>query len=289
LNYLQQIQRGIDYIEANLDDDIQLNQVARAADISQWHFQRIFKALSNETLKTYIRSRRLARSLEKLLVSKHKIIDIALSAGYETQESFTRAFKKMFNMTPNEFRKMGNKNLFLQKLQYDSEYLHHINQNISFVPEIVHQKQMQLVGLNTQFYSIDSEKNNIGEKLPPLWKAFLQRLPEINYTVSDKCYGVVQQCHSASDKLDYYAAIEVSQIDTLPASMVSIEIPASDYAYFTHKGEVKKIDHTVNYIYSNWLLQSGKHHTYGPDLEIYGSDYHPTSNQSVMHYAIPVK
>lgn len=135
MNYLKQVQTGINYIEANLDFDIALSQIAKEAGLSQWHFQRIFKALTNETLKTYIRSKRLANSLDKLLTTNLKIIDIAVSAGYESQESFTRAFKASFDLTPNEYRKLGDKSLFLKKIKFDSEYLLHINQNISLSPE----------------------------------------------------------------------------------------------------------------------------------------------------------
>lgn len=289
MSYLKQIQRGIDYIEVNLDFDITLAQVARAAGISQWHFQRIFKALSNETLKTYIRSRRLANSMDKLLDKKIRIIDIAISAGFESQTSFTRAFKKNFDMTPNEYRKSSNKSLFFKKAQFNTEYLKHINQNISLEPEIFHQNKRLLVGLKTCFYSIDSEKNNIAEKLPPLWGVFLSRMAEIKNIVPGVCYGVVKQTNEQTDQLEYYAAVEVSKLEPLPEYMVSLEIPASTYAKFTHKGEVKNINNTVNYIYSSWLLQSGKRHTYGADLEFYGTDYHPVSDKSVMHYAIPVK
>jgi AraC family transcriptional regulator len=289
LNYLHQIQMGIDYIEAHLDFDFTLGEVAKAAGISQWHFQRIFKALTNETLKTYIRSRRLAKALEKLLVTDARIIDIALEAGFDSQESFTRAFKKAFDMTPNEYRKLGEKSLFLKKVQFDSEYLQHINRNISLEPELYSQKKMLLVGLKTCFYSVDSEKNNIAEKLPPLWDAFLSRMNEIASVVSGMCYGVVQQTKEKTDQLEYYAAIEVSHLETLPEGMVSLEIPASTYAKFTHKGEARNLDNTVNYIYSSWLLRSGMRHTYGPDLEFYGPEFNPVSDTSVMHYAIPVK
>ena len=289
MNYLKQVQAGIDYIEAHLDFDITLAQVADAAGISTWHFQRIFKALTNETLKTYIRSRRFANSLEKLLTTQTRIIDIALSAGFESQESFTRAFKKTFAMTPNQYRKLGHKSLFLKKLQFGAEYLQHLHQNISLVPAIYTQKSMLLVGLQTCFYSVDSEKNNIAEKLPPLWDAFLQRMGEINNVVPGMCYGVVRQTEQQADQLEYYAAVEVDTRGTLPQGMACIELPAATYAKFTHKGNVKNINNTVNYIYSSWLLQSGLRHSYGADLEFYGADYHPLSDASVMHYAIPVK
>lgn len=288
MNYLKQVQRGIDYIEANLDFDIPLAQVAGAVGISQWHFQRIFKALTNETLKTYIRSRRLANSMGKLLDKKARIIDIAFSAGFESQESFTRAFKQTFDMTPNAYRQLGNKGLFLKKVQFDTEYLKHINQNVTLEPEIYKQKKMLLVGLKTCLYGVDSEKNNMAEKLPPLWDKFLSRMTEIKYTIQGICYGVVQQSNTNPEQLDYYAAVEVNRLETLPADMESVEIPASSYAKFTHTGKIHNINNTVNYIYSSWLLQSGMRHTYGADLEIYGAEYHPVSDKSVIHYAIPV-
>jgi AraC family transcriptional regulator len=283
-----QIQKAIDYIENNLDFDIPLAQVACAAGISQWHFQRIFRALTNETLKAYIRSRRLANSLDKLSSTDNRIIDIAISAGFESQESFTRAFKKNFTMTPNDYRKLGNKHLFLKKVQLDQEYLLHINSNISLTPEIALREKTQLVGMKTCFYGVDSEKNNLAEKLPSLWDNFLERSSEIADIIPDIGYGVIQQSSHKNEQLDYYAALEVNQVMTIPDNMTSIEIPSATYATFSHRGKVENINNTVNYIYSNWLLQSGMRHTYGPDLEIYGPDYHPTSEQSLIHYAIPV-
>lgn len=293
MDYLEQVQRGIDFIETNLDNDISLSQVANAAAISQWHFQRIFKALTNETLKTYIRSRRMANALDKLLSTDLRIIDIAVSAGFESQESFTRAFKQAFTMTPNQYRQLGDNSLFLKKIQFDSSYLEHIKQSVSLEPEIYQQDAMQLVGMNTLFYSVDSEKNNIAEQLPPLWDVFLKRMNEIKHSVGCTGYGVIQQTKEQTDQLEYYAALEVSQLGEIPEGMVSIEIPTATYAKFTHKGAVKNLDNTVNYIYSSWLLQSSKQsnyqHSYGADIEIYGADYHPVSDESVIHYAIPVR
>ncbi len=58
---------------------------------------------------------------------------------------------------------------------------------------------------------------------------------------------------------------------------------------FDHKGLATKLDISVNYIYSNWLTQSDQRHTYGADLEFYGEGYHPTSDASVIGYAIPIE
>jgi AraC family transcriptional regulator len=99
--YLERIQRGVDYVETRLDEEIALSSVAKEAGISQWHFQRIFKALTGETLKTYIRSRRLAGSLDRLLTTDLRVLDIALLAGFESQEAFARAFAGASPSTPS--------------------------------------------------------------------------------------------------------------------------------------------------------------------------------------------
>ena len=287
--YLERIQRGVDYVESRLGEDVELSSVARAAGISQWHFQRIFKALTGETLKAYLRSRRLAGSLDRLLTTKLRILDIALIAGFESQEAFARAFKKAFGITPQQYRVAANRGLFLKKPQFDLEYLRHIHENVSLTPELYLQRRMTLVGMRTLFFSVDSDKNNIGDRLPPLWQAFLPRLGEIEHTVAGRCYGVVRQEGPDSERLEYHAAIEVTQVDALPKGMVSVEIPEATYAKFAHRGMAEKIDHTVSYAYSTWLAQSGQRHTYGADLEIYGDEYHPTSRDSVLYYAIPTE
>src|SRR5436190_3700376 len=98
MNYLDQIQRGVDYIETNLELPIAIDAVAREAGMSQWHFQRMFRGLTGDTVKAYIRSRRLGQALGFLLNSDKRIIDIAMEADFESQESFTRAFKAAFDV-----------------------------------------------------------------------------------------------------------------------------------------------------------------------------------------------
>ncbi|MDR7378877.1 AraC family transcriptional regulator [Rhodoferax ferrireducens] len=286
--YLQRVQRGIDFIEAHLQTEIDAHAVAEAAGLSQWHFQRIFKALTNETLKTYIRSRRFAKALDQLLHSQLPILDIALASGFETQASFTRAFKTCFHITPNHYRRFGHRTQFVKKLHIDENYMRHLHSNVSLAPEVCAQEPMRLVGMRTQFFGVDSEKNNLGKRLPPLWAAFISRLGEVPHTVPGTCYGVVNALRPLGDELEYHAAIAVTKIGALPSGMVSLEIDGATYARFCHRGFAHAIDHTVNYIYSNWMAASGREHTSGPDLEIYGAGFDPSSASSVMHYAVPV-
>lgn len=286
--YLERIQRGADYIEAHLDQDIALADIAKHAGVSQWHFQRLFRALTGETLKGYVRGRRLAASLERLLETDLRILDIALMAGFESQEAFARAFKQAIGITPQQYRAARDKALILKKPRLDAAYLEQLSRNAALVPQIYDQPRLLLVGLRTLFYSVDSEKNNIGELLPPLWQAFLSRLPDIAGRIPGVCYGVVRQERADSERLEYHAAIAVSSFDAVPEGLVTLEVPAGTYARFEHRGPARLVDHTVSYAYAGWLPQSGRRHTYAPDLEIYGAGYHATRDDSVLHYAIPI-
>lgn len=288
MNYLHQVEKALDYIEAHLDADISLEQVAKQACISQWHFARIFKALTNETLKSYIRSRRLSNALNKLLSTNDRIIEIAMDAGFASQESFSRAFKKLFDLTPHEARLLGKKNMAVQKIKFDGDYLRHINSGISLQPEIFAQPVLKFIGMKTEFYSVDSEKNNIAEKLPPLWAAFLAQVEQVKHVIAGNMYGIIMQTSDNTDLLEYYAAVPVSQISDVPSGMVAGEVAASNYAKFKHNGAFDSLNNSVNYIYSSWLFESGHRHNYGADLEIYGSEYTPDSENSVIYYAIPI-
>lgn len=289
MNYLEKVQHGVDYIEANLDSHFELSDVSNAACMSQWHFQRIFKALTNETLKAYIRSRRIANSLEPLLRSDKNILDIAISAGFESHESFTRAFQKMFDLSPNDYRKRAKSSLILRKPQFDIRYLENLMSNISLEPTIYTTEERKFVGMQTNIIGYESEKNNIADKLGPLWNEFIPHADSINHKVLGTYYGVISQTEKG--QLSYMACIEVKEISNIPNNMVAMTLPSQQYAEFEHTGlvDVNSLNNTVNYIYSSWLLRSNMRHTFAPDIEIYGPDFKMNSSDSLIYYAIPVE
>lgn len=288
MNYLGQIQRGIDFVEAHLEDDIDCAAVARHARVSRWHFQRMFKALTNETLHDYIRGRRLSNSLNALEQAQRPILDIALAAGYESQAAFTRAFKHAFGLTPARYRALGKRTEFVRKLRIDDAYLGHIHSQVTLEPEWIEMPRLMLTGLRTSFFGVDSDKSNIGEKLPPLWDAFLMRSHEIANAVTDPYYGVVIPT-PGEERLDYIAGLATTGPVAKPAGMDSVTVRAATYALFTHRGLPRELNRTINYIYASWLPASRMRHTYGADLEFYGPDYIPDSPASIIRYAIPVR
>lgn len=108
MDWITGIQRAIDYTEAHLNDNIDYEAVANEAYSSSFHFQRVFGILCGFSLGDYIRMRRLSLAAEELRRTDDKIIDIALDYGYDTPESFSRAFTRFHGITPTEARHGGN-------------------------------------------------------------------------------------------------------------------------------------------------------------------------------------
>src|SRR5690606_32517763 len=126
-----------------------------------------------------------------------------LEAGFKSQEAFTRAFKEAFDMTPHECRQVGHKNRFPKKVEFSPEYLRDICHNIAPIPEMTRRPTRIMVGLRTRFFGSDSEKNNIAERLPPLWEAFMSRIASIPDRVPGVCYGIIEQTDDDSEVLEY--------------------------------------------------------------------------------------
>ena len=112
MNWIQGIQRAIDYVEANITEELDFDDVARQAFSSPFHFQRVFSMLCVFSLGDYIRMRRLSLAGEELSRGNAKIIEIALKYGYDTPESFSRAFTRFHGIAPSEARRGGKVRIF---------------------------------------------------------------------------------------------------------------------------------------------------------------------------------
>ncbi len=104
MNYYERIQKSIEYIETNIENEIDLNQAAREAFMLQSNYYRMFFALVGFTVKEYIRQRRISLAASELLDSDNKVMDIAIKYDFESQDSFSRAFKRITGFLPSQFR-----------------------------------------------------------------------------------------------------------------------------------------------------------------------------------------
>ncbi|MCD2349042.1 MULTISPECIES: helix-turn-helix transcriptional regulator [Clostridium] len=114
MDYSSEVQKAIDSIENNLYDDIKLYDIAKKSHLSEFYFHRLFHKVTGETVMGYVRKRRLSKAAYDLKNTELTVLDIAVRYQFSCGESFTRAFKKMYEITPYEYRK-SNKVINLYK------------------------------------------------------------------------------------------------------------------------------------------------------------------------------
>lgn len=134
----------IEWIEINLEKRPTLDDVAKISGYSKWHLQRKFKSIVGLQLASYIRGRVLTRAAVALRISRRPIIEISDELGFDSQQTFTRTFKKRFGVTPNSFRQMD---------QWDVQgMLPRFNFYENYTPEIkrVSLPAQELVGFTRQ-------------------------------------------------------------------------------------------------------------------------------------------
>ena len=118
---LLSITRIVDYIEAHLEDSLDLDSIANEAGYSKYHLHRMFTSIVGFTIHSYVQRRRMTEAARLLIFTERTIMDIALFAGYETQQSFSTAFKALFKLSPQIFRKQRNFFPYQLKFAVDGE------------------------------------------------------------------------------------------------------------------------------------------------------------------------
>lgn len=288
VKYSDKFQAAVDYIESNLDQDISGSRVAEAVGYSKYHFHRIFLASMGESVAEYIRRRRLNRALYFLQNSDKSILEIALDSKFDSQESFTRAFKKMYGDTPGRFRKEKLSTSIITEPSFSLELLEHLKEGITMEPTFKDRKDELAVGVGGSF------KEGDFQEISNLWKQFDNRMHEIENVKEGYSFGVCMESHpeievEAGDGFVYFAALPVLEVSTIPRGMHVITIPANRYAVFTHSGPIDKIGHTVKYIWGTWIPRNSEIIKKGPDFELYDNRFDVEKLAGEVDIYVPVR
>ncbi len=108
-NFLVGIQNALEYMEKNITEDVKIQDIAKRAYMSEFHFQHLFTALCGISVGEYIRKRKMALAGKELSKGTVKVIDVALKYGYDSPDSFTRAFQRFHDITPSQAKEAGAK------------------------------------------------------------------------------------------------------------------------------------------------------------------------------------
>lgn len=103
------------WIDQNLDKTLSIDEVAAKSGYSKWHLQRMFRTVTKQTLGGYIRERRLTLAAEALRQTQRPIFDIAMQYGYDSQQTFSRVFRRQFSQTPTDYRHSMRRQAMIQR------------------------------------------------------------------------------------------------------------------------------------------------------------------------------
>lgn len=283
MDWLDKMNKALEYIEDNLDGKIDYEIVAQKACCSSYNFQRMFSFITDVTLAEYIRRRRLTKAALDLIKEDSKIIDIALKYGYESQTAFTRAFQNLHDVTPREAIKEGIKLKSYPKISFQI--------SIKGVEEMNYRiekgEPMRIIGLSKTF-NMKNGENFI--EIPKMWS----NEGEILYKdvssgkLKRKGSAVYGICYNfTKETLDYLIGVESE--DKLDDGYTEITVPELTWVKFECRGPLPDSQQNVwKRIFTEWLPNSGYEHDNGPEIEWYSGE-DPNSETYLSEIWIPIK
>ena len=274
------IQRALDYIESHLTDgELDYGDIARQAACSSFYFQRIFGALCGMSLGEYIRARRLTLAGRELAAGGAKVLDTALKYGYESPESFSRAFARFHGVTPSEARRDGSRLRSFSPLSVRLT----LKGGTIMDYKIVDKPGFTLLEKVERHTIADRENLNT---IPDFWTRAQadETIEKLLALASDKTcvLGVCYGNRPTDDKtFDYAIAVHVDTETPVPEGFRRTAIPARTWAVFDCAGPMPDaIQALWHRIITEFFPGSAYEPTYELDMEAYpdgdmtAPDYH---------------
>lgn len=276
MEYIKHLITSIEYIENNLDSNITIADCANKAGYSLFYYCRIFQMTTNISVMEYIRKRRLTKIAKELFNTDKKINEIYHYWGFNSHENFIRAFKKMFGITPREYRKAKSSLNLYHKIDLAKIKLPDFNDIFFVKPKIINKPSIKFAGYDLISKEI---KININTNAPKMWNRYHalnlgDTIP--NCVNKNERYDIGLMVPS-KEFLKYFIGVEVDSYDNMPNNIIKITIPATTYAVFsTPKSDtfsfVKTIHRTWHFIYQQWFPDSVYTHNGTYEFETYCED-----------------
>lgn len=260
MDWITAIEDAIRFIEGNITEELTVGMIAAEVNISAFYFQKGFSMLCGYTVSEYIRMRRLSLAGSELLSTDIKVIDLAVKYGYDSPDSFTKAFTRFHGCTPTDVRRSGaNLKSFAPlhiKLILDGgtvmEY------------RIERKPAFKVMGISKQF-SYESANQDI----PKFWdEAFVMAAPKPVLGT----YGVCFDEKMTGDRFRYMIADDYAAESAERMKLDVHDIPAHSWAVFPCRGPMPFSIQEVNRrIFSEWLPASGYEIAEGYNIENYSN------------------
>ncbi len=270
------------YIEAHRDEPMTVAELAAVAGFSPYHFSRLFTARFGTSVMGYVRDCRLqAAALRLTGDNPPALVELAFDCGFESQEAFTRAFRRRYGVPPGQFQRDALKIQPMERPKPMSGKAH-----VEMLPDLVKRPPFSVAGVGALF----TEDNKSG--IPGLWPRLIRVLPMAGQADA-RTYGVCKMVDKQEGCLRYIAGVEVTGDAPLPDGFEKIALDAHSYAVFrlTLDGTMlhPQMQAAMPKIWGEMLPKSGLKTVPSPDFELYPSDFEPNRKGAYVDMYIAVE
>lgn len=279
--YYESLNRAISFVEQNLDKKIVLQEIAREALLSEFHFHRIFKLLTGETVKEFLSRLKIERAAIRIKHTQDDIGQIALENGYENHETFTRAFKRYFGQTPQAYRESIQTTVAGKQQQYKHTQLADLQVDlptVRYLPDL-HLAYIRHIGAYDKVASSFQRLmwwalSHWALKLSPTTLGIVHDNPEL----------------TAENHIRFDACVLLSKAMKPKGEIGYKHIQGGKFAVFRYKGAYENFYTVYDYLYNVCLFEKGWELADKPALEWYikSPPFYKPENY-VTDFCIPIK
>ena len=269
MDWIRSMQNAINYIEDNLLEEIDYDEVAKSAHSSTYHFQKLFHMMTGFTLGEYIRNRRLTLAAQELSLSDMKITDIAFKYGYSTSEAFTKAFYRMHKITPSAAKEEGASLKSFSPLSIQIT----LKGDKAMNYKIEEKEAFKMFGKDFKTTVIEGK---CYKEIPEFWEqCTLDGTIEKIVKLSGKTHnslidaGILFNHNPSDGTMNYMIGCEMGDVE-IKEEFKLLEIPSLTWAIFEVNGNLDSDIHdTWKRIASEWFPTSNYEHADAPEMERY--------------------
>lgn len=264
LEWFKRMMDAVEYMEEHIEDTYDAAEIAKIACSSTFHFQRMFHMLTGNTVAEYVRKRRLTLAAQELAATKAKVLDIALKYGYDTPESFSKAFRRVHGTSPSAAREQGVKLKAHPRISFQLS----LKGDKDMDYKIIEKDAFKVVGKSIR---VSTKNGDNYKKIPEFWmenyqNGFTGRMEKIAGEMGG--LGICWNDYS-DEAFTYIIAIEKPLIETEEA-LQEYTVPASTWAVFESVGPMPDAVQKVwGRIFSEWFPATSFEHADAPELEVY--------------------
>lgn len=264
------IQKAVNYIDENLQEEISTEKLAEMVSLSPFYFQRLFKRLVNKPVQEYVKLRRLSEVIIKLQTGEQRILDIAFMYGFSSHASFTRAFKETYGITPEEYKKTCPMLNTVIKPEISMNYVL-IDEGVPLIIEdMILEIHRENLSVSERYIGFAADVT-IREQTPAgestgidvpgqLWTRFHREKSVLEEYVNSAIeLGMSYMAEPEKGTFKYFAGTFLQEVPENMYDFITQELPAGNYIVCKIEAEsfeklvTEALDKAVKYLFGTWL------------------------------------